>query len=138
MDMQAFNADLIRRYRAGQELEGGMHRDRIVLLTTTGHRSGERRTAPVMFTEFDGDPLVIASNDGATTHPAWLQNLRQDPHAELELPDGSRTEAVAEELTGDERIVEWEDLVRRFPFLAEHQRRAGERVIPLVRFRGCD
>jgi deazaflavin-dependent oxidoreductase (nitroreductase family) len=138
MDMKAFNEDLVRRFRAGEELEGGMHRDRIVLLTTTGHRSGEHRTAPVMFTPFDGDPLVIASNDGAKEHPAWLLNLRQDPHAVIELPDGSRTDAVAEELSGDERTVEWEDLVRRFPFLAEHQERAGDRVIPLVRLRRCD
>ena len=138
MDRQAFNEDLIRRYRAGEELEGGMHRDRIVLLTTKGHRSGEQHTAPVMFTPFDGDPLVIASNDGATKHPAWLINLRKDPHAIIELPDGSRTEAVAEELTGDERIVEWDDLLRRFPFLSEHQERAGERTIPLVRLRSCD
>jgi deazaflavin-dependent oxidoreductase (nitroreductase family) len=133
MAMRAFNEDLIRRFRAGEELEGGMHRDRILLLTTTGRRSGEQRIAPVMFTRFDGDPLVIASNDGAQEHPAWLLNLRDDPHAVAETPDGARTASIAEELTGEDRDVEWDDLLRRFPFLADHQERAGDRMIPLVR-----
>jgi deazaflavin-dependent oxidoreductase (nitroreductase family) len=135
--MHAFNEDLIRRYRAGEELPGGLHRDRLVLLTTTGHRSGEPRTAPVMFERFDGDLLVVASNDGATEHPHWMLNLRADPHATVETPNGDRADVVGEELSGDERIVEW-DLVRAMPFLAEHQERAGDRTIPLVRLRRCD
>ncbi|MGN6444533.1 nitroreductase/quinone reductase family protein [Amnibacterium sp.] len=134
MDMRAFNEDVIRRFRAGEEIEG-LHRERLLLLTTTGHRTGLRRTAPMMFVRFDGDPLVIASNDGAADHPAWLLNLRADPHATVETPDGDRCEAVAEELSGDERTVEWEDLVAEFPFFAEQQQRAGDRVIPLVRLR---
>lgn len=138
MDLQAFNEDVIRRYRAGEDLPGGLHRERIVLLTTTGHRSGGPRTAPMMFERFDGDLLVIASNDGATAHPHWLRNLRADPHAVIETPDGSRCEVMAEELAGEERIVEWADLVRDMPFLAEHQQRAGDRTIPLVRLRRCD
>ncbi len=136
--MRAFNEDLIRRYRAGEELPGGMHRERIVLLTTTGHRSGEPRTAPVMFERYDGDMLVVASNDGAAEHPRWVANLRADPHATIETPDGDRAAVVAEELSGEERIVEWDDLVRGFPFFAEHQERAGDRTIPLVRLRRCD
>ena len=123
--------------QAGEEIEG-LHRDRLVLLTTTGRHSGERRTAPMMFVRFDDDPLVIASDEGAPEHPSWLLNLRVDPHAQVETPDGRTAEVVAEELSGDERIVAWEDLVARFPFFAEHQERAGDRVIPLVRLRGCD
>jgi deazaflavin-dependent oxidoreductase (nitroreductase family) len=137
MDMRAFNEDVIRRYRAGEEIEG-LHRERLLLLTTTGRRSGEQRTAPMMFVRFDDDPLVVASNDGAADHPAWLLNLRVDPHVTVETPDGATAQAVAEELTGDERLVEWADLVHDFPFFAEQQERAGERVIPLVRLRGCD
>ena len=137
MDMQAFNAEVIRRYRAGEEIEG-LHRERLVLLTTTGRRSGEERTAPMMFVEFDDDPLVIASNDGATEQPEWVLNLRTDPHCVVETPDGARDRAVAEELTGAEREQAWRDLLAGFPFFAEHQERAGDRVIPLVRLRRCD
>lgn len=138
MDMQAFNEDVIRRFRAGEELGDGLHRDRIVLLTTTGRHSGDRRTAPMMAVRFDGDPLVIASNDGAAQHPDWLLNLRADPHVTVETPDGASTEALAEELSGDERTVEWEDLVAEFPFFAQQQEKAGDRRIPLVRLRLCD
>jgi deazaflavin-dependent oxidoreductase (nitroreductase family) len=135
--MQAFNENVIRRFRAGEEIDG-LHRERLLLLTTTGRHSGQRRTAPMMFVRFDGDPLVIASNDGAAGHPDWLLNLRVDPHVTVEQPDGSSTESIAEELSGEERIVEWEDLVAEFPFFAEHQERAGDRTIPLVRLRSCD
>ncbi|GAA2754237.1 nitroreductase/quinone reductase family protein [Amnibacterium kyonggiense] len=137
MDMRAFDEVVVRRFRAGEEIEG-LHRDRLLLLTTTGRHSGERRTAPMMFVRFDDDPLVIASDDGAARHPSWLLNLRADPHARVETPDGRAAEVVAEELTGDERIVAWDDLVARFPFFAEQQERAGDRVIPLVRLRSCD
>lgn len=136
MDMRSFNEDVIRRYRAGAPIEG-LHRDRLVLLTTTGRRSGERRTAPMMFVRFDDDLLVIASDDGAASHPAWLLNLRADPHAAVETPDGGATEAVAEELAGDERAAAWRDLVRDHPFFVDHQARAGDRTIPLVRLRLC-
>ena len=91
----------------------------------------------MMFVRFDDDLLVIASNDGAADHPSWLLNLRADPHARVETPDGASSEAVAEELSGDERTVEWEDLVRDFPFFADQQERAGDRTIPLVRLRVC-
>ncbi|RIX28351.1 nitroreductase family deazaflavin-dependent oxidoreductase [Amnibacterium setariae] len=137
MDMGAFNAEVIRRFRAGEEIEG-LHRDRLVLLTTTGRRSGEPRTAPMMFVDFDGDPLVVGSNDGAAVDPDWVQNLRADPHAHVETPDGRRDRAVAEELTGAERQQTWAELVAGFPFFADQQERAGDRVIPLIRLRRCD
>ena len=137
MDMAAFNDEAIRRFRAGEEIEG-LHRERLVLLTTTGRHSAEPRTTPMMFVDFDGDPLVIASNDGAAEHPSWLLNLRADPHVVVETPDGGSTPAVAEELSGEERTVAWDDLVRDLPFFDEHQRRAGDRVIPLVRLRAAD
>jgi deazaflavin-dependent oxidoreductase (nitroreductase family) len=134
--MLAFNDDVIRRYRAGEPL-AGLQRERLLLLTTNGRRSGERRTAPMMFVDFDGDPLVIASNDGAAAHPAWFLNLRADPHVTVETPDGATRQAVAEELAGDERARAWADLVSHFAFFGEQQVRAGDRIIPLVRLRSA-
>jgi deazaflavin-dependent oxidoreductase (nitroreductase family) len=134
MDMLAFNDDVIRRFRAGEQIEG-LHRDRLVLLTTTGRASGARRTAPMMFVDHDGDPLVIASNAGAAAHPAWFLNLLADPRATVETPDGGSADVVAEVLEGEERTRVWQDLVAGFPFLGEHQERAGAREIPLVRLR---
>ena len=102
MDMPAFDDDVIRRFRAGEQIEG-LHRDGLVLLTTTGRRSGTRRTAPMMFVDVEGDPLVIASNAGAAEHPAWFVNLLADPRVTVETPDGRSEEAVAEVLEGEER-----------------------------------
>lgn len=137
-DMGAWDVDaeVIRRYRAGEPIEG-MHRERLVLLTTTGRRTGARRTTPMMFVELDEDPLVIASNAGAPADPFWFRNLQADPHVTVETPDGAAREAVAEVLDGAERERAWADLVAGYPFFAEHQVRAGERVIPLVRLRTC-
>jgi len=134
MDMLAFNDDVIRRFRAGEQIEG-LHRDRLVLLTTTGRHSGTRRTAPMMFVDVEGDPLVIASNAGAAEHPAWFVNLLADPRVTVETPDGRSEEARAEVLEGEERARVWRDLIAGFPFFVEHQERAGDREIPLVRLR---
>ncbi|WP_345480773.1 nitroreductase/quinone reductase family protein [Amnibacterium soli] len=134
MDMLAFNDDVIRRFRAGEQIEG-LHRDALVLLTTTGRRSGTRRTAPMMFVDLEGDPLVVASNAGAAEHPAWFVNLLADPRVTVETPDGCSAEAVAEVLEGEERARVWRDLTAGFPFLVQHEERAGDREIPLVRLR---
>jgi deazaflavin-dependent oxidoreductase (nitroreductase family) len=134
MDMLAFNDDVIRRFRAGEQIEG-LHRDALVLLTTTGRRSGTRRTAPMMFVDLEGDPLVVASNAGAAEHPAWFVNLLADPRVTVETPDGRSAEAVAEVLEGEERARVWRDLTAGFPFLVQHEERAGDREIPLVRLR---
>ena len=70
MDIREINRRVIDQFRAGGPVEG-MQRDRLVLLTTTGRRSGEPRTTPMMFHR-DGDRvLVIASNIGAAAEAAW-------------------------------------------------------------------
>ena len=132
--MRAFNEDVIRRYRAGEQIDG-LHRERLLLLTTVGRRTGHEHTAPMMFVDLDGDPLVIASNDGATEHPFWYRNLRTDPQVTIETPDGSTRRAIAEVLAGAERAAAWADLVAGFPFFVDQQARAGGREIPLVRLR---
>ena len=69
---------MIGQFRAGGEIEG-MHRDRLLLLTITGTRSGQRRTTPMMFHRDAGRLLVIASNVGAPRHPDWYLNLAAGP-----------------------------------------------------------
>ena len=86
MDVRETNRRVIAQFRAGGPIEG-MQRDRLVLLTTTGRRSGEPRTTPMMFHR-DGDRvLVIASNIGAPRHPDWYLNLAADPHVTVEIGD---------------------------------------------------
>ena len=83
MDIRDINRRVIEQFRAGGEIEG-MHRDRIVLLTTAGARTGQRRTTPVMFHRDGGRLLVVASNAGAPKHPDWYRNLVADPRVTVE------------------------------------------------------
>ncbi|MGI8330301.1 nitroreductase family deazaflavin-dependent oxidoreductase [Actinomadura scrupuli] len=129
MDIKETNRKVIEQFRAGGEIEG-MHRDRLLLLTTVGARTGRRRTTPMMFHR-DGDRLlVIASNIGAPAHPDWYRNLVADPHVTVEVGDETY-EATATPLAGGERDRLWRTLEEAYPFFAEHQAKTG-RTIPVV------
>jgi deazaflavin-dependent oxidoreductase (nitroreductase family) len=130
MDVKQINRTVIERFRSGGELPQGMHRERLVLLTTSGARTGREHTTPMMFHP-DGDRLlVIASNMGAARHPDWYRNLAANPHVTVEVGD-ERYDAVATELAGEERERVWTMLKQTYPFFADHE--AGtERQIPVV------
>ena len=129
MDIKAINRQVIDQFRAGGEIEG-MHRDRLVLLTTTGVKSGQRRTTPMMFHR-EGDRLyVIASNIGAPRHPDWYLNLAAHPQVTVEVGDETY-DARAEPLQGEERERVWATLKENYPFFAEHEAKT-DRTIPVV------
>jgi deazaflavin-dependent oxidoreductase (nitroreductase family) len=102
----------------------------ILLLQTTGRRSGRTRTTPVQYLA-DGDTfVVVASNAGAARPPAWYFNLRATPHAEVEV--GSRSIDVrAHEATGQERAELWQRLTAANRYLERAARKAG-RDLPLM------
>jgi deazaflavin-dependent oxidoreductase (nitroreductase family) len=90
-DMKAQNRKVIEEYRANKGAGGRP----LLLLTTTGVRTGEPRTTPMMYVP-DGDRLlVIASNAGAPKHPDWYRNLVADPAVTVEV-DAERFETTAE------------------------------------------
>ena len=129
--MKAINAQVISDYRAGGEISvEGMHRERIVLLTTTGASSGEPRTTPVMFQPTSDGILVVASDDGAAAEPHWYRNLIADPHLHVEAPD-AEYDARARVLDGAERADSWVRLTADLPMFLDQQERAG-RQLPLV------
>jgi deazaflavin-dependent oxidoreductase (nitroreductase family) len=129
MDMKQVNKRVIEQFRAGGEVEG-MHRERLVLLTTTGARTGKQRTAPMMFHR-DGDRiLVMASNNGAPSTPNWFHNLRANPRVGVEIGD-EQFEAEARPLEGAERDRAWDAVTKVSPFFAHHETKAG-RTIPVV------
>ncbi|HEX3648654.1 MAG TPA: nitroreductase/quinone reductase family protein [Pseudonocardiaceae bacterium] len=128
-NIQEINRRVIEQFRAGGEVDG-MHREALLLLTTTGARTGQPHTTPMMFHR-DGDRIVVmASNAGAPTHPDWYRNLAADPDVVVEVGD-ERYEAVATVLTGDERDRVWSDVTSLYPFFSDHEVKA-QRVIPLV------
>ena len=59
----------------------------VLLLTTTGRKTGEKRTRPLGYFEHDGTYVVIASNAGFEAQPAWYLNLRSDPRVQIEIQD---------------------------------------------------
>lgn len=125
-DMKAHNRKVIEDFRA----DGGAGDRPLLLLTTTGRRTGEHRTTPMMYVP-DGDRLlVIASNAGAPKHPDWYLNLVADPRVTVEV--GAQTyNAVAVVTTGAERERLFAGIQAKYPFFTDHQ--AGvQRQIPVV------
>lgn len=119
MDIKEINRKVIEQFRSGGEITG-MHRDRLVLLTTVGARTGLRRTTPMMFHR-DGDRLlVIASNVGAPKHPAWYLNLVANPRVTVEIGDETY-DAVATPVEGEERERLWAMIKENYPFFADHE-----------------
>jgi deazaflavin-dependent oxidoreductase (nitroreductase family) len=125
------NQRVVAEFRAsGGVVAGPLHGRLLVLLTTTGARSGLPRTTPLRYFA-DGDRLIVfASNLGAARHPAWFLNLRKQPRVVVERGQ-ERFDAEASVPAGAERAALWERVTAANPFLLEHQARTV-RQIPLV------
>jgi deazaflavin-dependent oxidoreductase (nitroreductase family) len=130
MDVSEVNKRVIEQFRAGGAIDG-MHRERLLLLTTTGARSGRSHTTPMMFhRDGNGRLLVIASNAGAPHDPDWYRNLVAHPSVRVEIADGDHP-ATATALTGEDREHAWAEITAAYPFFADHEAKAG-RDIPVV------
>jgi deazaflavin-dependent oxidoreductase (nitroreductase family) len=125
-DPLAVNRQIVEEYRgSGGKIQRLGGTSRMLLLTSIGARSGEHRTAPMMFVR-DGDRLVVfASNMGAGRHPSWYHNLVAHPEVTVELGT-EKFEARAVVTAGVERDRLW----ALFPF-PEHQEKTP-RQIPVV------
>jgi deazaflavin-dependent oxidoreductase (nitroreductase family) len=99
----------------------------IVLLTTTGAKTGEQRTAPVLHTPRGEEIILIASNAGEPKNPAWYHNLKKTPRCEVEKR-GVRRAYEARELEGAERDEIFRAAVENYPGYAEYEKRAGRRI----------
>jgi deazaflavin-dependent oxidoreductase (nitroreductase family) len=86
----------------------------VLMLTTTGAKTGARRTQPVAYLGQAGDFILIASNFGQERNPAWYYNLRASPRAQVTV-SGSACDVIAREVTGPERDLYWEQGCRMYP-----------------------
>jgi deazaflavin-dependent oxidoreductase (nitroreductase family) len=112
---------------------GGMS---VLLLITTGRRSGKPRSVTLAYFE-DGDRLVvIGSNAGEDRHPAWWLNLQEHPYATVQI-GGTTTRVHAVEAHGEERERLWAELIRRDPAYEEYRFRT-DRQIPVVLLERAD
>jgi deazaflavin-dependent oxidoreductase (nitroreductase family) len=100
----------------------------VVMLTTTGAKSGQARTVPVLGIPADGDLAIIASNFGQHRHPAWYYNLRAHPDAQI-VVDGARRQVRAVVADGDRRARIWQEGLRVYPGFGQYERRASHRDI---------
>jgi len=126
-----FNRSIIDEFRANDGKVGGPFEGApMLLLTTTGAKSGQARTVPVVYLP-DGDRyIVFASKAGAPTHPDWYHNLVANPTATVEVGN-DRYEANATVLTGEERDRLYARQAELYPGFADYQKKT-KRTIPVV------
>lgn len=115
---------------SGGRLLGTMMGMPVLLLTTTGRKSGAPRTRALMYLPKGDACVVIASFAGEPKHPAWWLNLQADPHATIERR-GKVTPVVAREAVGDERAALWQEAVATESGYATYAERTT-RLIPVV------
>ena len=102
----------------------------VLILTTTGRRSGQRRSTPLIYGQ-DGDAyLVVASNNGADEPPGWYRNLEADSEAEVQVKD-DRFTARARTATPAEKPRLWQTMTGKWSAYDEYQHKT-EREIPVV------
>ena len=110
---------------------GRIGRQPVLLLRTTGRRSGRPRTTPVQYLRDGESFVVVASNAGAARPPAWLLNLRAEPHARVRVRSETRA-VIAREATEEEHALLWERLTAANRSLDKVAQRAGRRLPILV------
>ncbi|HTO58824.1 MAG TPA: nitroreductase/quinone reductase family protein [Pseudomonadales bacterium] len=129
-----FAAEHARRYIATAGKDDGWDGPRpILLLYTTGRRSGDIRRNPLLYLEHEGARYIVGSKGGYATHPLWFLNLVAEPNVHIRV-DADFYAAIAEVLEPDERARLWPTLTARYPMFADYQAHT-ERAIPLVRLR---
>jgi deazaflavin-dependent oxidoreductase (nitroreductase family) len=132
--VRAFNQNIVDEFRANAGLVSGQFANAdLLLLTTTGAKSGQTRVSPLAYFRIDGKLIIIGSFAGAPVNPAWVHNLRANPQAHVEVGSQSGIDAfgvTARELPSDERDGLFEKITAAAPGFAEYQAKTN-RVIPL-------
>src|SRR5882757_5196158 len=128
--LQAFNQNLVEEFRAdGGKVTGQFADADLLLLTTTGAKSGQRRVSPLAYFRIDGKMIIIGSFAGAPINPAWVHNLRAHPQAHVEVGTDA-FDVTARELPLAERDELFGKVAAAAPGFAEYQANTS-RVIPL-------
>jgi len=128
--LKTFNKKVADEFRAnGGKVGGQFAGENLLLLTTTGARSGQPRLNPVAQLNVNGKLLIIGFYHGVDTNPAWVHNLRANPTAHIEMGTES-FDAIARELPPDEREEIIPKITEIQPIFAEYQAKVS-RVIPI-------
>jgi deazaflavin-dependent oxidoreductase (nitroreductase family) len=128
--MKAFNTSIVDEFRAnGGKVGGPFEGGTLLLLTTTGAKSGQPRLAPLAYLTIDDKTIIIGSKAGADTNPDWVHNLRANPRAHIEVGTDAY-DVVARELPSAERDNVYPKVVAQAPGFGDYQAKTS-RVIPL-------
>jgi deazaflavin-dependent oxidoreductase (nitroreductase family) len=133
--MNDWNRKVMEEFHANAGRVGGFFEGKpMLLLTTTGAKSGRHHTTPLVYLP-DGDrQIIFASKGGAPTNPDWYRNLVAHPEVTVEVGNGSGTEtfeATATVITGEERDRLYARQVEVFPAFGDYQAKTS-RLIPVI------
>ncbi|OBA64265.1 deazaflavin-dependent nitroreductase [Mycobacterium sp. 1100029.7] len=131
--LKTFNEQIVAEFREKDGKVGGRFENLgMLLLTTTGAKSGLRRLTPLTYFTIDGSMVVIGSRGGAPQDPSWVHNLRATPQVHIDLGTES-FDATAREALGAERDSLFDAVVSHSPNFGVYQTRTT-RIIPVFEF----
>jgi deazaflavin-dependent oxidoreductase (nitroreductase family) len=129
-----FMAFQVWMYRiSGGKLGGTMRGFKVLLLSTTGRKSGKTYTTPLGRFDHKDGYVIVASNAGLPTHPAWYFNLKSNPQVTVQVLD-QVISATAEVLSGEARTQAWRQVIATAPAYANYEKKTT-REIPLILLR---
>lgn len=129
----AYNERFAQEFRRNSGRVDSFGEGNLLLLTTTGAKTGATRMSPLVYLTVDGKVLIIGSFRGSPKDPSWVHNLRATPIAQVEV--GSEIyEVDAVELGGQDREYVYSEIVKIAPIFGEYQGKT-ERVIPIFELR---
>jgi deazaflavin-dependent oxidoreductase (nitroreductase family) len=128
-----YGREHVERYRATDGAEGHdwVEGSQVLLLTTTGHKSGEERTTPLIYGRSGDDVLLVASNGGSDEPPAWFKNLDANPEVGVQIW-GDRFRARARTATPEERPEMWAEMLTHWKHYDEYQRNTDREIQVVV------
>jgi deazaflavin-dependent oxidoreductase (nitroreductase family) len=128
---QSFNESNIAEFRTnGGKVGGQFDGFPLLLLTSTGAKSGAERVNPLAYFDIDGQAYIVGSSAGRPKDPAWVANIRANPSVEVEIGANPKATATAVELPRAERDRIFEIVKQRAPGFADYET-ATDRVIPV-------
>jgi deazaflavin-dependent oxidoreductase (nitroreductase family) len=127
-----FGKEHVKRYletdgEEGHDWQKGVP---VLILTTTGRRSGQQRPTPLIYGRHGADYLVVASHGGAPEPPAWYRNLSETPDVQVQVK-ADRFPARARDATPEEKPLMWRTMAEIWPSYDEYQGKT-DREIPVV------
>jgi deazaflavin-dependent oxidoreductase (nitroreductase family) len=131
--LDEFNRNVVEEFRAnGGKVGGPFAGGQILLLHTTGAKSGAARLSPLAYLTIDGKMVIVGSYAGAPKDPAWVHNLRANPRARIEVgTDAGEITAydvTAREFPDDERDAAYPKVVEQAPVFADYQANTTRRI----------